>query len=211
MNDLPSPGNTLQKASAPKVRDPQKTERSLLSLFEYAEVVVVCLLAIFAVYAFGFRICSVAGDSMNYTLKNQQKLLVSGIFYEPEQGDIVVFHQISPNHPQYNEPIIKRVIATQGQHVIIDFHQKTVTVDGVLLEEPYIFLKDDYYSVRAEHHTVNGIFDAVVPNGCVFVMGDNRNGSLDSRSSIIGFVDERRILGRVLLRLTPTDLFGPVE
>ncbi len=198
-------------AKQEKSKDPQRKERLLLSLFEYAEVLVVCLFAILAVYACGLRICSVAGDSMLPTLENEQRLLVSNINYEPECGDIVVFHQINPAYPQYNEPIIKRVIATEGQHVVVDFHAGTVTVDDVTLTEDYIQLTGNRYLVFAEHHMLNGVFDAVVPKGCLFVMGDNRNGSLDSRSGIIGFVDERRILGHVLTRLTPTDLYGPVE
>ena len=198
MNDLPSPGNTLQKASAPKVKDPQKTERSLLSLFEYAEVVVVCLLAIFAVYAFGFRICSVAGDSMNYTLKNQQKLLVSGIFYEPEQGDIVVFHQISPNHPQYNEPIIKRVIATPGDYIWIE-SDGTVFLNGEALDEPYITEK-----ALGECDIE---FPYQVPENAFFMMGDQRETSIDSRSSVIGCISDDQILGRLLCRIWPLSQF----
>ena len=145
------------------------------------------------------------------TLQDQQMLLVSGIDYQPQNGDIIVFHQISDMDPRYNEPIIKRVIATEGQLVRIDFNNCEVYVDNQLLEEDYILLSRNQYLVRAEHHMVNGIFEAVVPNGCIFVMGDNRNGSMDSRSSLIGFVDERRILGKVLVRLTPFELFGEVN
>ena len=145
---------------------------------------------------------------MTPTLDNGQLLLVNGISYEPEYGDIVVFHQINPQYPHYNEPIIKRVIATQGQHVTIDFKAGIICVDGQPLEENYMMLyPDGDYHVFAEHHVLNGNFDAVVPKGCIFVMGDNRNGSLDSRSAVIGFVDERRILGKAIFSLTP---FEPI-
>jgi signal peptidase I len=192
-------------------RDAQRHTRFTLTLFEYAEVLVVCLFAILAIYAGGFRICSVSGDSMLPTLNDTERLLVSNFDYTPSPGDIVVFHQINDRYPQYNEPIIKRVIATEGQHVVIDFSEATVTVDGKTLNEDYIYLSGNHYRVLAEHHMRNGVFDAIVPDGCVFVMGDNRNGSLDSRSSIIQFVDTRRIVGRVLTRLTPTELLGPVQ
>ena len=184
---------------------------TVFPIFEYLEVLVVCLITILVVYSCGLRICSVSGESMLPTLQDKQTLLVSNLGYEPSYGDIVVFHQINDDYPRYNEPIIKRVIATEGQHVIIDFENGIVTVDNVVLQEDYIQLDGGQYRVKAEHHMVNTIFDAVVPPGCVFVMGDNRNGSLDSRSTVIGFVDERRILGRVFTRITPIELFGKVE
>ena len=191
---------------------PSAFSKFLLTAFEYMEILALSLIIILSIYGCGVRICSVSGGSMLPTLKSEEKLLVSGIGYQPEYGDIVVFHQINDQYPGYNEPIIKRVIATEGQHVVIDFKKATVTVDGTVLEEPYIGLyPDQRYHVTAEHHYVNGIFDAVVPPGCVFLMGDNRNGSMDSRSVVISFVDERRILGEVIVRLTPTEAFGPVD
>jgi signal peptidase I len=204
--------NSANVLSAPSVPEQKVKQNSLLfSIFDYAEVLVFCLLIILAIYACGIRICSVSGDSMLPTLEDTQNLLVSNVNYQPKNGDIVVFHQINDQDPRYNEPIIKRVIATEKQHVVIDFAQGTVSVDGKVLKEDYIQLIGDKYYVRGEHHMVNGIMDVIVPEGCLFVMGDNRNESLDSRSSTIGFVDERRLLGRVIIRLTPTELFGKVR
>ncbi len=200
-----------QDAPAPAAQKQSRTPNILLPILDYAEVLVFCLLMILLIYGCGIRICSVSGDSMLPTLQNQQRLLVSDIGYEPQQGDIIVFHQINTLDPSYNEPIIKRIIATEGQHVIIDFETGIISVDGIVLEEDYIQLVGDEYRVLAEHHMVNRIFDAIVPPNTVFVMGDNRNKSLDSRSNVIGFVDERRILGRVITRLTPVALFGEVE
>lgn len=200
-----------QNTQAPVTPQKKRTPNVLLPILDYAEVLVFCLLVILFVYGCGIRICSVSGDSMLPTLKNEQRLLVSDIGYEPKQGDIIVFHQINTADPRYNEPIIKRIIATEGQHVIIDFDTGIVTVDGTVLEEDYIQLLGGEYRVLGEHHMINHVFDAIVPPNTVFVMGDNRNKSMDSRSEIIGFVDERRILGRVITRLTPLSQFGEVE
>jgi signal peptidase I len=185
-------------------------------LLEYVELFVTCLCTILIIFSFFVRVCSVSGTSMLPTFRDGEVLLVSDLFYTPQQGDIVVFHQTSEELPRFNEPIIKRIIATEGQHVRIDFNEGTVRVDDVLLEEDYIQLTNSLgyytgeYDLFAEHHfhmepspdgTTHRIFEATVPEGHLFVMGDNRNNSSDSRTKVIGFVDERRVLGRVLCRL----------
>lgn len=204
---------TVKNETFPSGQDPKNERRCarILAIFEYLEILTGCLLVILLVYSCNLRICRVSGDSMLPTLQNDQVLLVCGVHYQPQCGDIVVFHQINEQDSTYNETIVKRVIAVSGQLVRIDFNRATVSVDGVVLEEDYIQLLGQSYAVRAEHHMVNGVFEAVVPDGCVFVMGDNRNRSLDSRSSVIGFVDQRRILGKVVTRLTPLELFGSVD
>ena len=172
-----------------------------------------------------FRICTVSGESMLPTLKDKELLLVTNLFYEPEQGDIIIFHQTSEEIARFNEPIVKRVIATEGQTVYIDFTSGIVRVDGVELKEDYIQLVNSFgyhtgeYSLFAEHNfrmvpfadgTTHRIFEATVPDGSLFVMGDNRNNSADSRDTAIGFVDGRRILGRVLFRIDKGIRFKPV-
>jgi signal peptidase I len=110
---------------------------------------------------------------------------------------------------RYNEPIIKRVIATGGQTVKIDYNLGKVYVDDVELQEDYVRLINDRYLLPPNYNfdRQTNIFEATVPEGHLFVMGDNRNESADSRQSQIGFVDERRVLGKVILRLSPFTVY----
>lgn len=222
---VPDDINTEENESSGDAPSKKRTS-PLAFLLEYVELFVMCLAAILLVFSFFCRICSVSGDSMLPTLKDGQLLLVSDLFYEPKPGDIIIFHQTSKEIARFNEPIIKRVIATEGQHILIDFTTGTMHIDGVLMQENYIQLVNTLgeeigeYRVFAEHHMqmvpsadgeTHRIFETTVPEGCLFVMGDNRNNSSDSRTNVISFVDERRVLGHVICRLTPTDAFGRVD
>lgn len=205
----------------------EKKKFSLVTLLlEYVELFVVCLGAVLILFSVIFRICTVSGESMLPTLKDKELLLVTNLFYEPEQGDIIIFHQTSEEIARFNEPIVKRVIATEGQTVYIDFTSGIVRVDGVELKEDYIQLVNSFgyhtgeYSLFAEHNfqmipfsdgVTHYVFEATVPDGCLFVMGDNRNNSADSRSKIISFVDERRVLGQVLFRMGKNIGLKPVN
>ena len=154
---------------------------------------------IMVVFLLVFRIVVVDGTSMNKTLMHgDYVLLLSKLFYQnPDNGDIVV---LSKNSYSDGEPIVKRVIATEGQTVDIDFETGAVFVDGVLLDEPYI---------NTSTNTTGGTsFPLVVEEGCVFVMGDNRNKSKDSRYPEIGIIDRREILGKVIFLLLPGDNRG---
>lgn len=175
------------------------------SIFDYVEIFVIAIFAVMVLFTFVFRLCRVDGPSMEDTLFDGERLIISNLFYEPDYGDIVVFHQTSKSVDAFNEPIIKRVIAKSGDTVDIDFDTWSLYVNGELVIEDYRKL-EGFYTLRSDY-----AFPVEVPEGYVFVMGDNRNHSSDSRSSEIGFVDERRILGRVIVRISPLDRFGKVE
>ena len=161
---------TKDKAKKPEATKTETTTRG--EIYDWMQSLVFALIICILVFVFLFRIVDVSGDSMNPTLTNGDKLVVSDVFYKPKQGDIVIFRK-----DEYKpEALVKRVIATEGQTVEIDFDRGRVYVDGELLD--------------------------------VFVMGDNRNASSDSRKAEIGMVDERLIVGKVLLRVFPLDSIG---
>ena len=152
------------------------------------------LAIIMVVFLLLFRMVIVSGSSMYATLwDGDWILLISGTFYQdPEYGDIIVACKDSFND---GEPIIKRVIATEGQTVDIDFDAGIVYVDGIALDEPYTYTHTNY----AEGMT----FPLVVEDGCVFALGDNRNNSRDSRDPDIGQIDRREILGKAIYLVFP--------
>lgn len=160
-------------------------------IYDWLDSLIFAILLILFAFTFLFRVVGVSGRSMNPTLKDGDWLTVSAITKTVEKGDIVVITQ--PN--SLNEPIIKRVIAKGGDEVMIDFIEHTVTVNGLILNERYI----------AEPTALMGdfVYPITVPDGCLFVMGDNRNDSLDSRFKTIGFIDERYVLGVAQVRLLP--------
>lgn len=177
-------------------------------LYDIVEILVISACIVLLLYTFGARLCRVTGESMDVTLADGQMLIVSDINYTPKYGDIIVFHQTADGIG-LNEPVVKRVIATGGQTIDIDFSTWKVTVtdkDGtsrVLNEEAYRYL-DCGYATRYSDWD----YPLYVPEGYLFVMGDNRNNSTDSRSGWVGLVDERRLLGKAILRLTPLNKFG---
>ena len=165
----------------------------------YLHDLVYMLAVILVLFLLIFRIIVVSGSSMKATLVDgDYLLLLSNIFYsEPEQGDIVV---VSTKNYENGKPLVKRVIATEGQTVDIDFELGVVYVDGEALEEPYVYTPTNV----AE----GAVFPQTVEPGHVFVMGDNRNNSKDSRSSAIGQIDTREILGRVFFLGIPGTDYG---
>ncbi len=160
-------------------------------IYEWLDSFVFAIILILIVFVFAVRVVGVDGESMNPTLNHGDWLTVSAINTEFERGDIVVITQ--PN--ALNEPLIKRVIAVGGDTIDINFNTHKVMVNGEVLDEPYIL------SPTASR---GDFFEPVtVPEGYVFVMGDNRNNSLDSRFNSIGLIDERYILGVANARLFP--------
>ncbi len=163
-----------------------------LSVYDMVSIVMSAFIIIAVVFTFVFRLVGVEGYSMTNTLQDNDWLLtVNKESYE--RGDIVVITE--PNY--FDEPLIKRVIAKGGETVDIDFATGTVYVDGAALQEPYT--KEDFIIPKLDDIE----FPYTVPEGHIFCMGDNRNGSTDSRSNLIGPLDERYVLGKAVIRILP--------
>ncbi len=168
------------------------------NLFEWVETLVIAFFAVILFFTFVFRLAAVNGESMLPTLVDKDRLIVSYLFYTPKNGDIVI---VNNDNPALEKVIVKRVIATEGQTVDIDFDNGEVKVDGKVLQEDYI---NNLTLLDEGGHS----YPVTVPENCVFVMGDNRQNSLDSRDSRVGFVPEDEILGKVSLRIFPFSRFG---
>ena len=172
------------------------------TLLLYLHDLVTLLTGILLVLLLLFRIVVVSGPSMNSTLLDGDYLLLlsNNLYPNPKHGDIIV---ASKDDFKNGEPIIKRVIATEGQTVDIDFLAGVVYVDGVALQEDYTLTPTNL---------AEGIeFPIVVDEGCLFVMGDNRNESKDSRNPEIGLVDKREVLGKAIFLLIPGTDGGTVQ
>lgn len=166
----------------------------------FAETFIITLFAVALIYTYIFRIFTVHGDSMRETLESEDKVLACMLYGDLNQGDIIVAYAdgIGTN-------IVKRVIAVGGQTIDIDFGSGAVYIDGERYFENYLTLGLTHKNEGAFEYPVT------VPENCVFVMGDYRAVSEDSRSENIGFIPEKNILGKVLLRISPFDKFGTLE
>lgn len=191
-----------KNSSAPTAKQKSAGQIIFNNILDWIEIFVFSLAFVILLFTFVLRLAVVSGPSMENTLMDGETLVISKLMYTPKQGDVIVFQ--SPTS-SFDEPIVKRVIATENQVVDIDFYNWTVSVDGVEIKEDYV--KHSIGSMLGSDYS----YPFVVPEGMVFVMGDNRNNSTDSRSFHIGPVDTRFILGEVKLRLFPFDRFGAVN
>ena len=193
---------------------PEEPENWRQDLFEWLQILVIILVAVIGLFTFVVGVIGVDGSSMYPTLEHGDLTLVRRGFYSPEGGDVVVLRKDGTFD---NRALVKRIIATEGQTVYIDYNAKTITVDGVVIDEPYLNYEqdtrygDDYLALRydLDGQYINQAF--TVPDGCVFVCGDNRNHSSDSRVAALGMVDERYIIGEVILVFWPLNNFGVVQ
>ena len=167
-----------------------------VSAYDWLESIVSAIVICILIFLFAVRVVTVDGSSMNPTLYNGERVVISRINSAPKQGDIVVFTQ----HSYGDDSLVKRVIATEGQTVDIDFDRGIVRVDGVELKEPYI--------AELTRKSLDMTGPVTVKEGCIFCMGDNRNESTDSRSNRIGQIDTRAVLGKVLFRIWPLSSLG---
>ena len=177
----------------------KKNENGFLATLHDLAFLIAAVLIVFSLL---FRVVIVSGPSMKMTLVDGDWLILLGnvLYGEPKQGDVIVASKDSFDD---GAPIVKRVIATEGQTVDIDFNLGVVYVDGVALSEEYI---------NGPTTLFEGVqFPLVVDEGCVFVLGDNRGVSKDSRSPDIGLIDEREILGRAIFLVVPGNEGGLIS
>ncbi len=175
----------------PEAEEAPKVPFPVSFIFDITDCIKGAVLVVFLVFALVFRAVGVDGDSMNPTLNDGDWVAVAGAVTDFKYGDILIVNQPWAR----NVPIVKRVIATGGDTVNIDFDKREVYVNGIKLNEPYIS-EPTWLSYDMQ-------FPLTVEEGKLFVMGDNRNDSIDSRSTQIGLIDERYVLGKAMIRIHP--------
>lgn len=189
--------------------DEEKEPHNIFSeVLDWALCVIYAVVAVLALNMFFFRSITVSGDSMNDTLTDKDFVLTTNFMYKPQYGDIVILQADKlrvQGSPIFGETIIKRVIATGGDTIRVDFEKGIVYRNGEALEE------DDYIKEHVRDHFVGWMEsnkEYTVPENCVFVMGDNRNHSNDSRNlADVGFIDVNYIMGKALVRYAPFSKF----
>ncbi len=173
-----------------------------MDLYFWMQALAVALVFLVLTFTFVGRVIRVEGSSMVPTLHEGDLMLLQSIGYEPQQGDVVVLRKAA----FMAVPVVKRVIATAGQHVVVSYEDHCVYVDGEKLDEPYI---NEIMQVPLSSELT--VLDVVVPEGSIYVLGDNRNHSSDSRSVHLGTVDTRYVLGRAICVLLPFQDFGLIQ
>jgi signal peptidase I len=168
----------------------------VISFHELADVLCAAVLTIAVLFTFFLRFAGVVGSSMTPTLQSGDWLVTTAFLPHPKRGDIVI---ISPRTNAFHEPLVKRVIAVGGE--VVDLQGGKVLVNNQVIDEPY--LPEGVVTDAPASFQATGEFPLTVPAGKLFVLGDNRGGSSDSRVSLVGFIREDDILGKVCLRLFP--------
>ena len=192
-----SADETMDEETAHDEQDEEQKTSVAAELYDWAQALAFPIVCVVLIFTFVVRIIGVVGDSMIPTFHEDDRIVVSNFNYSPSQGDVVVMRSF------LEEPIVKRIIATEGQTVDIDFDAHEVFVNGRKIDEPYINAPT---SARRDVQ-----FPVTVPEGYVFVLGDNRQFSTDSRDSRVGMVDARNIIGRVLFKIYPFSDIGVVK
>lgn len=206
-NGLPQQPEELSAVPEEEAEEEQAPRRPGAELYEWLQMFLGCVVAAVVLFNCVARLTRVDGSSMDTTLQHGEIMLIWSLGYTPKQGDIVVLNKTSVLLPDWTEPraIVKRVIATGGQTVDVDYSTGAVYVDGRPLDEPYLheeMRRPGAPSMQETHWEV--------PEGSIFVMGDNRNYSTDSRDSLLGAIDTDYVLGKAVLALWPLDRFGAV-
>lgn len=196
--------------------DKRIRQKLLSAVISFAETMIITMFAVSLIFTYIVRVTIVNGESMMNTLMPEDRIVMTTWYNTPRQGDIVVINAaesvtigengelVTGKGMRHN--IVKRIIATEGQSVDFDFEKGIVFVNGKALNEPYIL-----GFTHRDEGAFTGKYPVTVPDGYVFVLGDNRINSRDSRSDELGFVDVDNIIGKIILRIFPLDSIGFVE
>ncbi len=199
-----------QALAETEVRSGAIRSETRLGSFEWVESLIIAIVVVGVVFTFLFRIVTVSGDSMWPNLHNNDRLVVSSWFYTPAKGDVVILKRTKG----LTEPIVKRVIATEGDKIYIDYEAGDVYVNDHLLDES-AYLDSNvktYLSASSSQEALDMPEEGlVVPQGHIFVLGDNRTVSLDSRYASVGMVDTHYVLGKAQFMIFPFSRFGGVR
>ena len=176
-------------------------------LLEWCEAFIMAIFVVILVFIFFLRVVEVSGDSMNDTLTNKDRILISHLDYTPKSGDIVVC-----NSDGLDKVIVKRCIGVAGDVVTVNYETGTVTVNGTEMDQSFIKepMRDENNFDQA-YRTGDHEYTYTVPDGTIFAMGDNRNHSTDSRWSAVGFISTDDVLGKAVFRILPFGSFGRVS
>lgn len=206
-----------EETSAAEVPSPKEKKPTFWSeTLDWYNTVIGSVLAIILIFALLTRLSTVDGDSMLPTLHDQERLLVTNFLYTPAHNDIVVvweddlYNKVTDS---YGEAIVKRIIGVAGDTVSIDFDAGIVYRNGIALEHEIaegILYEDGHMINDYTRERLDMVGTVEIPEGYVFVMGDNRNNSTDSRDRRVGLIDVNNIVGKVYLRIAPLDRFGGV-
>jgi signal peptidase I len=215
--------NSDNNSNEPEQEGQSKSKKIIDDICDMVESVLFSIFTVILIFTFLFKVASVIGTSMIPTLEEDDKLIIASAFYNnPKQKDIIIVDSQNAHLPKdtdgdgvvddvvesegINKTIVKRVIATAGQTIDIDFSTGNVSIDGEVIHEAYINDLTLLDESKGEFE-----YPLTIPEGYVFVLGDNRGVSKDSRSCEIGLIDIDDIVGKVVLRISPMEKFGFLE
>lgn len=187
--------------------DEDKKTNPIDNILDWLESFAFAIFVVILIFTFVLRTVVVKGESMSPNFHDKDRLIISHFNLTPEKGDILVMNSYG-----LHETIIKRCIGTGGDKIRIDYNENSVEVNGQIISNKYLgepMINKPTYDQK--YAVSRGVYEYTVPEGKIFVMGDNRNGSSDSRSSLVGFIDSEDVLGKVIFRIYPFSEIGRIE